>query len=188
LAAAAADPQLHRDELTAFYFSAIDNDVRKSTEKLRDARRQLVEAEEAIHEIPVMEEMPQPRPTFILARGRYDAPKTDANRVGRDTFAKLLIPFPKDAPRNRLGLAQWLTDPRHPLTARVSVNRIWGRFFGRGLVTTPENFGQQGAPPTHPELLDWLARDFIEHGWDIKQLCRTIVLSSTYRQDSHCSP
>jgi hypothetical protein len=87
-----------------------------------------------------------------------------------------------------LGLAQWLTDPHHPLTARVFVNRMWVRFFGRGLVTTPENFGQQGAAPTHPELLDWLSRDFIEHGWDIKRLCRTIVLSATYQQDSRCSP
>ncbi len=131
-----------------------------------------------------MEELPEPRPTYILARGAYDAPKTDANRVGRDTFAKFLIPFPQQAPRNRLGLAQWLTDPRHPLTARVFVNRLWANFFGRGLVTTPENFGQQGALPTNPELLDWLARDFIDHGWDIKRLCRMIVLSATFRQDS----
>jgi hypothetical protein len=188
LATAAADPQSHRDELSAFYFSAIDAEARKAAQKLRDARRQFVDAEEAMHEIPVMEEMPQPRPTFILARGRYDAPKSDANRVGRDTFAKLLIPFPKDAPRNRLGLAQWLTDPHHPLTARVFVNRIWSRFFGRGLVTTPENFGQQGASPTHPELLDWLSRDFIEHGWNIKRLCRMIVLSATYQEDSRCPP
>jgi hypothetical protein len=187
LDAATANPQSHRDELAAFYFSAVDENTRKAAQKLRDARHELIDAEEAMQEVPVMEELAKPRPTFILTRGRYDAPKTDANRVGRDTFAKLLIPFPKDAPRNRLGLAQWLTDPHHPLTARVFVNRMWVRFFGRGLVTTPENFGQQGAPPTHPELLDWLARDFIEHGWDIKQLCRTIVLSSTYRQDSRCS-
>ncbi len=130
LAAAAASPQSHRDELSAFYLSAIDDETRKAAQKLRDARRQLAEAEEAMHEIPVMKDMPQPRPTFILARGHYDAPKTDANRVGRDTFTKLLIPFPKDAPRNRLGLARWLTDPRHPLTSRVFVNRMWVRFFG----------------------------------------------------------
>lgn len=187
LATATANSFSHRDDVAAFYFSAINADARKAVQALRDARRQLVEVEETIFEIPVMEEMPQPRPTFILTRGRYDAPKTDANRVGRDTFAKLLIPFPKDAPRNRLGLAQWLTDPHHPLTARVFVNRIWTRFFGHGLVTTTENFGQQGATPTHPELLDWLARDFIEHGWDIKRLCRTIVLSATYQQDSRCA-
>ena len=186
LAVALVNPKSRSDELVAYYFSAIDDDARKASHQLREARRQLVDAEEAMQEIPVMEDLPQPRPTFMLARGRYDAPKTDANRVGRDSFAKLLIPFPKDAPRNRLGLARWLTDPRHPLTARVFVNRLWTNFFGRGLVTTPENFGQQGALPTHPELLDWLARDFVEHGWDIKRLCRTIALSATYRQDSRC--
>ncbi len=181
---AAAAPKSHHAELQAYYFSAIDKDARKATHELRDARRELVELEEPLQEIPVMQEMPEPRLTYILRRGAYDAPKTDANRVGRDTFAKILIPFPPDAPRNRLGLAEWLTDSRHPLTARVFVNRVWANFFGRGLVTTPENFGQQGALPTYPKLLDWLSRDFINHGWDIKRLCRIIALSSTYRQDS----
>ncbi len=135
-----------------------------------------------------MEELAQPRPTYILPRGAYDAPKTDENRVHRDTFEEMLTPFPADAPRNRLGLAEWTTDPNHPLTARVFVNRLWANFFGRGLVSTPENFGRQGAAPTHPELLDWLARDFVDHGWDIKRLCREILLSSTYRQDSRLRP
>ncbi len=187
LSAALADPQAHVARLEDYYYAAVDEDVRTLRQQLRDARRQFVEAEEAVHEVPVMEELPEPRPTFILARGAYDAPKMDANRVGRDTFEHMLIPFPDDAPRNRLGLAQWLTDPRHPLTARVFINRLWANFFGRGLVTTPENFGQQGAAPTHPELLDWLCRDFIDHGWDIKRLCRSIVLSATYGQDSRCS-
>jgi hypothetical protein len=186
LAAGLSDPTAHRDALAAYYFSAIDDEARTRTQELRKARRKLVEIEEPLQEVPIMQELPEPRPTYILTRGRYDAAKSVANRVGRDTFAKLLIPFPADAPRNRLGLARWLTDPRHPLTARVFVNRLWANFFGRGLVTTPENFGQQGTPPTHPELLDWLARDFIDHGWDIKRLCRAIVLSATYRQDSRC--
>src|SRR4051812_3004105 len=185
---ALAESKTRRADLAAYYFSAIDADARKRTQELRVARRQLVEAEGAIHEVPVMEELPQPRPTYVLTRGRYDAPKTEANRVGRDTFATLLIPFPAGAPRNRLGLAQWLTDPHHPLTARVFVNRVWSNFFGRGLVTSPENFGQQGSTPTHPELLEWLARDFVDHGWDIKRLCRNIALSATYRQDSRCAP
>jgi hypothetical protein len=185
LAAAVADPQAHRDELEAHYFSAIDEPVRALRVQLREARQQLVAAEEPVHEVPVMAEMPEPRATYVLARGAYDAPKTD--RVERGAFEHMLIPFPADAPKNRLGLAQWLTDPRHPLTARVFVNRVWARFFGRGLVATPENFGQQGAAPTHPEMLDWLARDFIDHGWDIKRLCRSIVFSATYRQDSRCS-
>jgi hypothetical protein len=184
---ALSDPKSHGAELSAYYFSAVDAEARKAKQELQLARRQFVEAEEPIQEIPVMQELPQPRPTYILARGRYDAAKTETNRVDRDTFTKLLIPFPAAAPRNRLGLAQWLTDPNHPLTARVFVNRIWSHFFGRGLVGTPENFGQQGATPTHPELLDWLARDFIDHGWDVKRLCRHIVLSATYRQDSRCA-
>ncbi len=184
LSLALADRIAHRDALEAYYFSAVDEPVRALSKELRDARRQFVDAEEPMQEVPVMAELPEPRPTFILARGAYDAAKTDANRVERDTFENLFPPFPSDAPRNRLGLARWLADPRHPLTARVFVNRLWAIFFGRGRVPTPENFGQQGAAPTHPELLDWLARDFIDHGWDIKRLCGSIVLSATYRQDS----
>jgi hypothetical protein len=182
------DPQSNRDELAEYYFSAVDTTVREAARQLRAARRKFVEAEEPVQEIPVMAELPEPRPTYILARGAYDAPKSDANRVGRDTFSDFLIPFPADAPRNRLGLARWLTDPRHPLTARVFVNRLWANFFGRPLVATPENFGRQGEAPTHPELLDWLARDFVDHNWNIKRLCRNIVLSATYRQDSRCPP
>ncbi len=188
LAEALARPQAEKDALRAYYFSAIDLESRKRAAQLRAARKELVTVEDAMQEVPVMEELTEPRPAHILARGAYDAPKTDQNRVQRDTFENILIPFPPDAPRNRLGLAKWLTDPRHPLTARVFVNRLWANFFGRPLVTTPENFGRQGTMPTHPELLDWLARDFVDHGWDIKRTCREIVLSATYRQDSRCGP
>lgn len=185
---ALGDPKSHRDALGNYYYSAIDDAARKAAGELREARRALVELEEPVQEVPIMREMPAPRPTYILARGAYDAPKSDANRVSRETFSRIPISFPDGAPRDRLGLAQWLTDARHPLTARVFVNRIWANFFGRGLVSTPENFGLQGAPPTHPELLDWLARDFVAHDWDIKRLCRMIALSATYRQDSRSSP
>ncbi|HEY3395040.1 MAG TPA: DUF1553 domain-containing protein, partial [Lacipirellulaceae bacterium] len=188
LAAALADVDSHRDALQAYYFSAIDQPARDATQKLRTARQKLVEEEEPLQEVPVMAEFAKPRPAHILTRGAYDAPRTEANRVERDTFADILIPFPKEAPRNRLGLALWLTDSRHPLTARVAVNRLWTNFFGHPLVTTPENFGRQGAAPTHPELLDWLARDFVQHDWDVKRLCRMIALSATYQQDSRCSP
>ncbi|MCC6419180.1 MAG: DUF1553 domain-containing protein, partial [Gemmataceae bacterium] len=123
------------------------------------------------------------RPAYILARGAYDAPK---EQVSRETPASL-IPFPQNAPRNRLGLAQWLTQPDHPLTARVTVNRFWQDLFGRGIVVTAENFGVQGQQPSHPELLDWLARDFIAHNWDVKRFVKQIVLSATYRQDSRAS-
>jgi len=188
LSAAFADTAGHRAELLAFYQAAVDPELRQARAKLRAAREHLVEAENPIQEIPVMRELPEPRATFILPRGAYDAPKTDANRVERAAFEDILEPLAADAPRNRLGLAQWLTTPDHPLTARVFVNRVWANSFGHGLVATPENFGRQGAAPSHPELLDWLARDFVDHGWDVKRLCRQIALSATYRQDSRLRP
>jgi hypothetical protein len=167
--------------LREYYLSAVDAEVIKAAERLRQARQQLFAAQTAVFEIMAMQEMPTPRPAYILKRGEYDAPI--GKPVSRDTPSSLPA-FPKHTPRNRLGLARWLTRPDHPLTARVAVNRYWQMFFGRGLVATTENFGVQGALPSHPELLDWLARDFIASGWDIKGLCRKMVLSSTYRQQS----
>src|SRR6185503_17653949 len=114
---ALASSTSHHAELAAYYFASVDLETRKATEALSAARREYVELEEAQAEIPVMRESTDPRATYILARGAYDAPKSDANRVACDTPSKILIPFPSRAPRNRLGLAQWLTDPRHPLTA-----------------------------------------------------------------------
>ena len=127
-----------------------------------------------------MEEMQPARQTHLLRRGAYDAP---GEPVERDTPASL-PPFPADQPRNRLGLARWLTSPRHPLAARVVVNRAWRMHFGRGLVATPEDFGSQGRLPTHPELLDWLADRLITEGWNLKALHRRIVLSAAFRQSS----
>ncbi len=132
----------------------------------------------------VMKELPQPRPTFILRRGAYDAPMEP---VSRDTPAAL-SPFSQDWPRNRLGLARWVTDPKQPLTARVTINRWWQSVFGRGIVATPEDFGSQGQLPSHPELLDWLARSFIDSSWNVKSLWRQIVTSATYRQASEGTP
>ena len=128
----------------------------------------------------VMRELPQPKKAFVLFRGQYDQRRDE---VGPGTPAAL-PPLPEDAPKNRLGLAHWLTDPRHPLTARVVVNRFWQGLFGHGLVRTAEDFGSQGARPVYPEVLDWLARRFIQSGWDTKALLKTIVMSRTYRQRS----
>ena len=143
----------------------------------RDEQRKLINP---IPEIMAMREMAAPKPAFILKRGGYDQP-TDA--VTADT-PRVLPPFPANAPRNRLGLARWLTDPEHPLMARVTVNRLWQTLLGRGLVETSDNLGSQGALPTHPELLDWLARDFIASGWDTKRMVKQIALSAVYRQGS----
>jgi hypothetical protein len=170
--------------LEDYYFAAVDAEVRKAREALRQARQQLFATQTGIFDIMTMEETPEARPAYILRRGEYDAPQD--RPVGRDTPAALPA-WPNHAPRNRLGLAKWLNDPHHPLTARVAVNRFWQVFFGRGLVATTENFGTQGALPSHPDLLDWLARDFISSGWDNKALCRKIVLSGTYRQRSAAS-
>ncbi len=133
-----------------------------------------------IPNVMIMEEMPTPRTTYVLDRGAYDAP---LDSVGPATPTAIL-PFPEDLPRNRLGLAQWLTHQENPLTARVAANRFWQLLFGEGLVNTPEDFGNQGALPSHPELLDYLAVTFIESGYDIKALIKEIVMSSTYRQSN----
>ncbi|WP_338020277.1 DUF1553 domain-containing protein [Rhodopirellula sp. P2] len=171
----------------ATFASALDQDTREAFAKLRQARHQFVMAEEVIQEVPIMREMDEPRQTHLLLRGEYDAKTDETTRVQRTVLKAIPIPFPEDAPKDRLGLAQWITHPEHPLTARVAVNRLWGNFFADPLVRTPENFGLQGDLPTHPELLDWLARDFIDHDWDIQRMCRNIVLSATYRQDSRCT-
>ena len=172
-------------EATAeYYASAIDELTRTARARLTETRKAVVMAEEVMDEIPIMEELSRPRETHILARGRYDASTSDETRVQRDTLSEFTLPFPEGAPRDRRGLAQWVTHANHPLTARVAVNRLWGAFFATPLVRTPENLGSQGELPTHPKLLDWLARDFVEHGWDVKRFCRNVVLSATYRQDS----
>jgi hypothetical protein len=133
----------------------------------------------------VMEEMSPPRPAFVLQRGQYDAP---GEPVEPGVPEALLAPWPAGAPRNRLGLARWLTQPEHPLLARVVVNRFWAQLFGTGLVKTLEDFGSQSEWPSHPELLDWLARDFVDGGWNVQALLKTLVLSATYRQVSTVTP
>lgn len=124
------------------------------------------------------------RDTYILDRGNWDQPK----KVVKPHTPAAFHPFPKDAPHDRLGLARWLTDPKSPLTARVAVNRVWQAIFGVGLVETSEDFGTRAPVPEYRELLDWLAVDFMEHGWSHKHLIRTIVTSATYQQSSKGTP
>ena len=132
----------------------------------------------------VMAESPVTKPSYLLIRGAYDK-KGDQVEPG---LPAVLPPLPEGVPNNRLGLAKWLTQPGHPLTARVEVNRIWQLHFGTGLVKTTEDFGQQGEWPSHPELLDWLATEFVRTGWDIKAMHKLIVTSAAYRQSSNSTP
>ncbi len=146
--------------------------------------KQRTDYDNAIPITMVMADMPQPRDTHILSRGEYSKPgeKVDPG------VPSIFPPMPEGAPRNRLGLAQWLVQPSHPLTARVAVNRLWQQVFGRGLVKTAEDFGAQGEWPSHPELLDWLAVEFIESGWNIQGLMKLMVMSNTYRQSARVTP
>src|SRR5204862_6241042 len=140
--------------------------------------------DKAIPTTMVAKEMDKARETFVLMRGEYDK-KGEKVEPG---VPSILPPLPKDAPTNRLGFARWLVDPSHPLTARVTVNRYWQQYFGIGLVKTAEDFGVQGERPSNPELLDWLATEFIRTGWDVKRLQKMIVTSATYRQTSRATP
>jgi hypothetical protein len=169
-----------RTTLENYYTGVVHPGLIAAQQELREMRSALSDSTENIPEVMIMQEMPQKRKTFILQRGNYDL-------FGEEVFPNTpdaILPFPKDFPKNRYGLAQWLTDGDHPLTARVAVNRYWQNFFGTGLVKTSEDFGNQGEMPSHLELLDWLAVTFIESGWDVKKLCKLIVMSATYRQDS----
>ena len=152
--------------------------------RLNDAKKLLAEFEVSIPTALVMEELPEPRKTFVLMRGDYTSPAAEVTAATPGILPTLAA----DAPKNRLGLAKWLVAPEHPLAARVTVNRFWQSFFGTGLVATTEDFGSQGGQPSHPELLDWLAVEFRETGWDMKRLVRLIVTSATYRQRSAIPP
>ncbi len=148
--------------------------------ELNAARHQKAELEDTLPTVMVMQELPRPREAHLLIRGNYDR---RGDKVDRAT-PSWLPPMPAGAPNDRLGLARWLVDPSHPLTARVAVNRYWEMAFGTGLVKTADNFGSQGELPSHPELLDWLATEFVRTGWDVKAMQRLIVTSATYRQQS----
>ncbi len=158
--------------------------VRDAWNGLYDWRRKREFFLDSVPTVMVMQERPVKKDTFLLIRGQYDRPGDKVDRA----VPKSLPPLPKDAPADRLGLARWLMSPENPLTARVTANRFWQGIFGTGLVKTVEDFGAQGEWPMNPELLDWLAVDFRESGWDVKKLMKTIVTSATYRQSSKSTP
>jgi hypothetical protein len=154
------------------------------TQHLAETKKQIEEMELSVPISLVMEEMAEPRPTFVLVRGAYDKKGDQVTAV----TPSHLPAFPSGQPTNRLGLAHWLVAPGNPLTARVTVNRLWQSVFGVGLVRTSEDFGSRGELPSHPDLLDWLAREFVRTGWDVKRMMKLLVTGATYRQDSRTTP
>ena len=170
--------------LERYLAAAHDAAYRAKLGEVQAAREALGRARDQVEEIMVMRELDERRQTYVLKRGAYDA----RGEPVEPRVPPWLNRMPPGAPANRLGLAKWLTDPANPLASRVAVNRYWQLIFGNGIVRTPEDFGSQGAQPTHRELLDWLALNFINHGWDLKRLLRQMVMSATYRQGSEASP
>ncbi len=169
---------------TAFLEAFAPPALREARRRIVDLQRQRERFVDSLPTVMVMVEMPEPRTTHVLLRGEYDKPGETVTAG----VPAVLHTLPEGVPNNRLGLAKWLVDRRNPLMARVIVNRYWQQFFGAGLVRTLEDFGSQGDPPSHPELLDWLALEFMDSGWNVKGLLRQVVLSSTYRQSSRVTP
>jgi hypothetical protein len=173
-----------RAEIEKFYIANTSNPIRQAETQIADLRKKLKDTTDSQESSMVMKEAATPRPAFILARGEYDKPAEEVSRA----VPAVLPPLPTGAPNNRLGLAMWLVSGEHPLTARVWVNRVWERFFGTGIVKTTENFGSQAEWPSHPELLDWLATEFVRLNWDMKAMQRLIVTTEAYRQSSAVAP
>ncbi len=171
-------------ELQRYFLQNVYHDTREVfaplQQRIEQLEKQRSEVQAMVPTTLVYREKPEPRPAFMLDRGQYDAP---GEPVERDV-PKFLPRLPVGVSNDRLGLAKWLVDPHHPLTARVQVNRIWQQFFGTGIVQTTEDFGAQGTWPSHPQLLDWLAVEFVDSGWDIKHIIKLIVMSATYQQAS----
>lgn len=170
-------------DLEKYYRENIDSPLRDADFALVAAKDAVKKYEDALPSVMVMEEGPV-RDAFVLNRGEYDKP---GEKVAMATPA-VLPPMPKGAPMNRLGLAKWIIDPANPLTARVWVNRAWEKFFGYGISKSTDNLGTQSEFPVHPELLDWLATEFVRRGWDMKTMQKLIVMSATYRQSSKQTP
>ncbi len=159
---------------------------RAHAQRIASLKGEIATVESMVPRTMVMKELEKPRETFVLSRGRYDHP--DASRPVTRGVPAALGKLPENAPKDRLGLAQWLVSPENPLVARVEANRTWEQVFGTGLVKTSEDFGMQGEWPSHPELLDWLAVELRESGWDSARLLRLVLESRTYRESSRARP
>lgn len=153
---------------------------------VKQAREAIANLKKSFPKTPIMRDLPanKQRTTHIHDRGNFLSPADAVKPAVPNVFGN----WPVEAPQNRLGVAEWITQPANPLTARVMANRVWARLFGVGIVETEEDFGAQGLPPSHPQLLDWLAVDFRENGWSLKHLLKTIVMSATYQQSSTVTP
>ena len=173
-----------RDHFVEFAYENATPALAPLRQKLSEIEKEREAIDKQMPTTLVFKERAQPRPAYILNRGEYDQHRQQVDRAS----PAFLPAMPKDAPRNRLGFADWLVAPNHPLTARVAVNRFWQQVFGTGIVRTSEDFGTQGEPPSHPELLDWLAAEFRDSGWNVKRLMKMMVMSSTYRQSSRLTP
>jgi hypothetical protein len=167
-----------------YYLTNHNSDFQAAEKQIAELNKELSELRKPLTSVMIMGDMEKPRETFILNRGSYDSPSD--RKVQRDTLS-VLPPMNEDFPKNRLGMAKWLFQEDHPLTARVAVNRYWQMFFGSGLVATPQNFGAQGEFPSHPDLLDALAVDFRESGWDVKRFIKQLVMSEAYRRSSRAN-
>ncbi len=171
---------------SAFSDSKIARQYREAKATVRSTKQEIAKLEKSYPTVMVMEELPTPRETFVLKRGEYDKP--DLTQPVTADIPNFLGELPEGVKKDRLALARWIVSGENPLTARVRVNRIWQMLFGIGLVKTTENFGVQADAPSHPELLDWLATEFVRLGWDSKKLLKLIVTSDTYQQSSAISP
>ncbi len=175
-----------RATLQNHYRDSVADDVEfvNTREKLASLRKSRTDLANSMPTTLVFRELDKPKESYVLFRGEYDQRREPAERRTPDSLPAIT----SKPPTGRLGLAQWLVNPENPLTARVTVNRLWQQLFGTGIVKTSEDFGSQGEPPSHRQLLDWLAVEFVESGWNVKQLMKTMVMSATYRQSPRITP
>ena len=180
--AAAERSDAENATLRKHYLNVVDEPYKTLLQQQANLTSQIAELKQPVANVMIMNDAEEMRKTYVLARGDYASPLKD--HTVQPGVPAALPALPAGASSNRLGLATWLTQPNHPLTARVAVNRYWAMLFGEGIVRSLEDFGAQGEWPSHPALLDWLAVDFVENGWDIKRTIKQMVMSSTYRQSS----